>query len=108
MSNGSQSGGGGGALLVKRRSHSPSITMRSRGNDGFSSSVADFSRAATASSMRFASPGAAEKRSLGITSASTCSRLVRAEALGRAVVAERAVAALQLSAMVRLRILYAL
>ena len=102
VSNGTQSGGGGGALFVNRRSQSPSITMRSRGNDGFSSSVAAFSSAATASSMRFAPSGGALKRSLGTTSASTCKRLVRADALGRAVVAESAVAApLLRSAMMR-------
>ena len=61
VSNGTQSGdgGGGAAVRVEPRSQSPSITMRSRGNDGFSSSVAAFSSAATASSMRLAPSSAA-------------------------------------------------
>ena len=105
MSNGTQSGGGGGALFVNLKSQSPSMTMRSRGNDGFSSSVAAFSSAATASSMRLAPSGGALKRSLGTTSARTCKRLVRADALGRAVVAESAVAAPLLSSAMMRRML---
>mmetsp|Transcript_32640 Transcript_32640/g.101018 ORF Transcript_32640/g.101018 Transcript_32640/m.101018 type:complete len:208 (+) Transcript_32640:397-1020(+) len=91
-STGTQSGGGGGALLVNLRSHSPSRTMRSRGNEGRSSSVAAASRAATASSIRFAPSRPAVKRWPGISWARICIRFVRADALERVVVAESAAA----------------